>query len=155
MSLLGIPCVLKADFCGLGVVQVGKLLVFESGAVKLQMGDVLLDVAAGTPCQFRQEVASINAREGHFVFLGDVAQRVVCSPNVEQLIRSASCCIGNCFVCNHTQFVLQSSCILHLVCLHCVSQLHNQSQITISLWVLKEAAVPFAAAASQRAALEA
>ncbi|KAA6423012.1 MAG: DNA binding [Trebouxia sp. A1-2] len=66
--------------------KVGKLLVFESGAVKLQMGDVLLDVAAGTPCQFRQEVASINAREGHFVFLGDVAQRVVCSPNVEQLI---------------------------------------------------------------------
>lgn len=60
--------------------------MFESGAVKLQMGDVLLDVAAGTPCQFRQEVASINAREGHFVFLGDVAQRVVCSPNVEQLI---------------------------------------------------------------------
>ncbi|DBB12865.1 hypothetical protein WJX82_003855 [Trebouxia sp. C0006] len=66
--------------------KVGKLFVFESGAVKLQMGDVLLDVAAGTPCQFRQEVASINAREGHFVFLGDVAQRVVCSPNVEQLI---------------------------------------------------------------------
>ncbi|DBA79038.1 TPA: hypothetical protein ACH3X1_008900 [Trebouxia sp. C0004] len=66
--------------------KVGKLLVFESGAVKLQMGDVVLDVAAGTPCQFRQEVASINAREGHFVFLGDVAQRVVCSPNVEQLI---------------------------------------------------------------------
>ncbi len=109
MSLIGIPCVLKADFCGLGVVQVGKLLVFESGAVKLQMGDVLLDVAAGTPCQFRQEVASINAREGHFVFLGDVAQRVVCSPNVEQLIRSASCCIGNCFVGNHTHFVLKSS----------------------------------------------
>ena len=94
----------------------GKLLVFESGAVKLQMGDVLLDVAAGTPCQFRQEVASINAREGHFVFLGDVAQRVVCSPNVEQLIRSASFCIDNCFVCNHTHLVLQSS----LVCLRCV-----------------------------------
>ena len=67
--------------------QIGKLLVFESGAVKLQMGDVLLDVAAGTPCQFRQEVASINDKEGHFVFLGDVSQRVVCSPNVEQLIR--------------------------------------------------------------------
>lgn len=66
--------------------KIGKLLVFESGAVKLQMGDVLLDVAAGTPCQFRQEVASINDKEGHFVFLGDVSQRVVCSPNVEQLI---------------------------------------------------------------------
>lgn len=81
--------------------------MFESGAVKLQMGDVLLDVAAGTPCQFRQEVASINAREGHFVFLGDVAQRVVCSPNVEQLIRLASCYIGNCFFAT----ILILSCI--------------------------------------------
>lgn len=68
-------------------VQVGKLLVFESGAVKLQMGDVLLDVAAGTPCQFRQDVAAVNVNHGQFVFLGDVAQRVVCSPNIDQLIR--------------------------------------------------------------------
>ena len=68
-------------------VQVGKLLVFENGDVKLQMGDVLLDVAAGTPCQFRQDLAAMNDKEGQFVFLGDVAQRVVCSPNIEQLIR--------------------------------------------------------------------
>jgi len=116
ISLIGMPCVLRADSCGLDVVQVGKLLVFESGAVKLQMGDVVLDVAAGTPCQFRQDMASINAREGHFVFLGDVAQRVVCSPNVEQLIRSASFCIGNGFVCNHAHFVLQSSWSASIVC---------------------------------------
>ena len=79
----------SSHISNLGAEQVGKLLVFESGAVKLQMGDVLLDVAAGTPCQFRQDVASINDKEGHFVFLGDVAQRVVCSPNIEQLIRYA------------------------------------------------------------------
>ncbi|KAL3137951.1 hypothetical protein ABBQ38_005198 [Trebouxia sp. C0009 RCD-2024] len=68
--------------------KVGKLLVFESGAVKLQMGDVLLDVAAGTPCQFRQDVAAVNVHHGQFVCLGDVAQRVVCSPNIDQLIRN-------------------------------------------------------------------
>ena len=34
--------------------QVGRLLVFESGAVKLQMGDVLLDVAPGNPSAIRQ-----------------------------------------------------------------------------------------------------
>ena len=62
--------------------------MFESGDVKLQMGDVLLDVAAGTPCHFRQDLAAMNEKEGQFVFLGDVAQRVVCSPSVEQLIRS-------------------------------------------------------------------
>ena len=39
--------------------QVGRLLVFESGAVKLQMGDVLLDVAPGNPSAIRQ------ARELH------------------------------------------------------------------------------------------
>lgn len=66
--------------------KVGKLLVFESGAVKLQMGDVLLDIAAGTPCQFRQDVAAVNVNNGGFVFLGDVSQRVVCSPNIDQLI---------------------------------------------------------------------
>lgn len=70
------------------IVQIGKLLVFDDGAVKLQMGDVLLDVTAGTPCHFRQEVAAVNAKDAHFIFLGDVAQRVVCSPNIEQLIRS-------------------------------------------------------------------
>lgn len=67
--------------------QIGKLLVFESGAVKLQMGEVLLDVTAGTPCQFRQEVAAVNAKDAHFIFLGDVAQRIVCSPNIGQLIK--------------------------------------------------------------------
>ena len=36
------------------VAQVGRLLVFESGAVKLQMGDVLLDVAPGNPSAIRQ-----------------------------------------------------------------------------------------------------
>lgn len=67
--------------------QIGKLLVFESGAVKLQMGEVLLDVTAGTPCQFRQEVAAVNAKDAHFIFLGDIAQRIVCSPNIGQLIK--------------------------------------------------------------------
>jgi len=42
-----------------------------------------------------------------------------------------------------------------LVCLHCVLQLHNHSQGTLSLWVVKWAAVQFAAAASWHAALEA
>lgn len=69
------------------LVQIGKLLVFESGAVKLQMGDVLMDVTAGTPCQFRQEIAAVNAKDAHFIFLGDVSQRIVSSPNIEQLIK--------------------------------------------------------------------
>lgn len=69
------------------LLQVGKLLVFKSGAVKLRMGDVLLDVAPGAPCQFRQDVAAFNSNAGHAVILGQVTQRAVCSPNIEQLLR--------------------------------------------------------------------
>ena len=65
----------------------GKLLVFKSGAVKLRMGNVLLDVAPGAPCQFRQDVAALNPGVGRAVILGQVRQRVVCSPDIEQLIR--------------------------------------------------------------------
>ncbi|KAK9828570.1 hypothetical protein WJX72_000813 [[Myrmecia] bisecta] len=69
--------------------KIGKLLVFESGKVKMQIGEVLLDVSEGMPCHFRQDVAVINSQAGHCVFLGDVAQRVVCSPDVEQLLSDA------------------------------------------------------------------
>lgn len=33
-----------------------------------------------------QDVGAMNAEAGHAVFLGDVAQRVVCSPDMEQLL---------------------------------------------------------------------
>lgn len=74
--------------------QLGKLLVFRSGKVKMQIGDVLLDVSQGVPCSFRQDVAAINADDGHMVLLGDVAQRVVCLPDIDQLLGCASCLKG-------------------------------------------------------------
>jgi DNA-directed RNA polymerase III subunit RPC4 len=66
--------------------KLGKLLVFESGKVKLQIGDVVLDVGSGMPCLARQEVAAVNHEAGHLVLLGEVSQRVVVSPNVWQLM---------------------------------------------------------------------
>ncbi|KAK9831265.1 hypothetical protein WJX74_009848 [Apatococcus lobatus] len=66
--------------------KVGKLLVFKSGAVKLRMGGVLLDIAPGAPCEFRQDVAAFNPSVDHACILGQITQRVVCSPNVEQLL---------------------------------------------------------------------
>lgn len=38
--------------------KIGKLLVFESGKVKMQIGEVLLDVQPGVPCGFRQVTMS-------------------------------------------------------------------------------------------------
>ncbi|KAK9798492.1 hypothetical protein WJX73_000739 [Symbiochloris irregularis] len=70
----------------LGDGRVGKLLVFESGAVKLQLGDVLLDVSAASLGQCRQEVAMVNAQQNSFTVLGAVTHSAVCTPDLEQLL---------------------------------------------------------------------
>ncbi len=78
--------------------QLGKLLVFRSGAVKLQLGDVLLDVTACGDAGIQQEVVCINAasaemssggnaaQEGAAIFLGGLHHRVVASPDITQLL---------------------------------------------------------------------
>ena len=72
----------------------GKLLVFESGAVKLQMGEVLLDVSLGSVCGFRQDVAATStagAGPGHFLQLGKLEARLVASPDIGQLLKCVPC----------------------------------------------------------------
>lgn len=70
----------------LGNGQVGKLLIFESGAVKMRVGDVLLDVAAGSACECRQEVALISPASSSVTMLGHVQETAICTPNLEQLL---------------------------------------------------------------------
>ena len=65
----------------------GKLLVFESGAVKLQMGEVLLDVSLGSSCGFRQDVAATCTASGQFLQLGKLEARLVASPDIGQLLK--------------------------------------------------------------------
>ena len=55
----------------------------------LQIGEVLLDVAPGVPCQFRQDVAVVSARDRACVKLAPVAQRVVVTPDLDTLLRWA------------------------------------------------------------------
>eukprot|EP00887_Chlorella_sp_A99_P004218 scaffold15.g4218.t1 len=104
LMLLQLPSVLPVPAPGAGVgpdagggprpaglrdlppAHVGRLLVFESGAVKLRMGGVLLDVNPGTAVESRQDVAMINVQSKHFAMLGAVQQRLVVSPNVESLL---------------------------------------------------------------------
>eukprot|EP00798_Chlamydomonas_sp_ICE-L_P016352 gene16352-22552_t len=66
--------------------RIGKLLVFKSGKMKLQLGGVLMDVSVGTESSQRQDVAAINSQAGHCVLLGEVGQRLVVSPDVMQLM---------------------------------------------------------------------
>lgn len=71
--------------------QLGKLLVFESGKVKLQLGDVLLDVSLGEESQCAQEFFAMSVAGTSAVSMGEVARRVVCTPDIEHLLRSRRC----------------------------------------------------------------
>ncbi|BDA43488.1 probable DNA-directed RNA polymerase III subunit RPC4 at C-terminar half [Coccomyxa sp. Obi] len=66
--------------------RIGKMLVFKSGAVKMQLGDVLFDMLPGTEAAFRQDIAAVNAAEQACVFLGGISQRVVACPDIVHLL---------------------------------------------------------------------
>ena len=68
--------------------QIGKLLVFESGVVKLRLGEVLLDVTPGAACECRQEAAVVSskAREPAMTMLGELTQCAVCTPDLDHLM---------------------------------------------------------------------
>jgi len=69
--------------------QLGKLLIFQSGKVKLQIGDILFDVTAGLPCVARQDAVALNSHGKALVQLGPVTQRAVVCPDVWQLMSDA------------------------------------------------------------------
>ena len=59
--------------------------MFESGAVKLRLGDVLLDVAFGGAAGFRQEAAVLHGAQ--LLHLGEVPTRAVASVDIPSLLR--------------------------------------------------------------------
>ena len=63
------------------------MLVYESGAVKMQLGDVLFDVLPGTEAAIRQDIAAVSAADQACVFLGGVQQRAVACPDIGHLLR--------------------------------------------------------------------
>lgn len=64
----------------------GKLLVYESGAVKFKVGDVILDALPGTECTFAQELAAVNTTTKRCGFLGEVYKRVVLTPDIDNAL---------------------------------------------------------------------
>ena len=67
--------------------------MYESGAVKLALGDVLLDVHPGTDVAFRQEIAAVSTPNEECVFLGAVHQRAVACPDITHML---GCALGAC-----------------------------------------------------------
>ncbi|MCO5572810.1 hypothetical protein L7F22_026569 [Adiantum nelumboides] len=70
--------------------QMGKLLVYKSGAVKLQLGGTSFEAVAGSQCVFAQELVGINATTQHCCFLGDVTKRIVIVPSLNEFLQSGS-----------------------------------------------------------------
>ena len=66
--------------------QLGKLLVFESGKVKLQLGGVLMDVSLGSQCMSAQHLMAVNVEGKSAMIVGEVAHRAVCTPDMDQLL---------------------------------------------------------------------
>lgn len=66
--------------------QLGKLLIFESGKVKLQMGQVLMDVSLGSKCQCLQHVIAMNVEAQSAMLMGEIAHRAIVTPDMNQLL---------------------------------------------------------------------
>jgi DNA-directed RNA polymerase III subunit RPC4 len=55
--------------------QMGKLKIFKSGKIKLQLGDNLFDVSAGVNCKFAQELGVISTKSQESFFLGKIREK--------------------------------------------------------------------------------
>ncbi|KAL5569877.1 hypothetical protein UlMin_026452 [Ulmus minor] len=66
----------------------GKIQVYESGKVKLKLGDVLFDVSPGTDCICAEDVLAINTTKKKCCDLGELGKRAVVTPDVESLLKS-------------------------------------------------------------------
>ncbi|KAJ8478054.1 hypothetical protein OPV22_021781 [Ensete ventricosum] len=66
----------------------GKIMVYKSGKVKMQLGDVLFDISPGLKCEFAQDIAAINTKEKHCCILGKLNKRAVITPDMDSLLAS-------------------------------------------------------------------
>ena len=66
--------------------RVGRLIVYKDGRTKLCIGDLIYDLAACPAPKFRSSIASLDVGEKRCHVLGDLARKIVCSPDVESLL---------------------------------------------------------------------
>ncbi|KAK3221091.1 hypothetical protein Dsin_015061 [Dipteronia sinensis] len=76
---------MKAGLNGLSGGYMGKLLVYQSGAVKLKLGDTLYDVSPGSDGSFAQDIVAINTEEKNCCVLGEIGKRAVVAPDIDSL----------------------------------------------------------------------
>lgn len=69
--------------------QVGKLIVYKSGKVKMQFGNILMDVIQGMHSTFLENVMVVDHESDETkkaIELGHIVQKFVCSPNMDALL---------------------------------------------------------------------
>ncbi|KAL8160901.1 hypothetical protein V2J09_012390 [Rumex salicifolius] len=64
----------------------GKLLVYNSGKVKLKLGDALYDVNPGSDCKFAEDAVAMNTNEKHCSILGQIHKHAVVTPDVDSIL---------------------------------------------------------------------
>ncbi|KAG5008020.1 hypothetical protein GLYMA_09G230700v4 [Glycine max] len=63
----------------------GKMLVYKSGAIKLKLGETLLDVSPGSNCRCVQDVMAVNTAQKQCCNLGEISKRVVVVPDLDSI----------------------------------------------------------------------
>ncbi|KAJ2873909.1 hypothetical protein H4R27_006539 [Coemansia aciculifera] len=70
--------------------RIGTLVVLKSGAVKMKIGDILMDVSRGADCQFFRGLMALDGEQGennHTAFLlGNVDAVALCTPDLENIL---------------------------------------------------------------------
>eukprot|EP01012_Entosiphon_sulcatum_P066299 TRINITY_DN95473_c0_g1_i1.p1 TRINITY_DN95473_c0_g1~~TRINITY_DN95473_c0_g1_i1.p1 ORF type:complete len:286 (+),score=31.45 TRINITY_DN95473_c0_g1_i1:40-858(+) len=64
----------------------GKLLVYKSGKIKLQLGDAKFDVAIAKTGTSAQSLIALNTKANNCYMLGDVARTMVATPVMDDII---------------------------------------------------------------------
>lgn len=64
----------------------GKILVYKSGKVKMKLGDVHFDGAAGSNLSFAQEAVAVDTREKLYSSLGEVGKVAIVTPDIGCLL---------------------------------------------------------------------
>jgi DNA-directed RNA polymerase III subunit RPC4 len=64
--------------------QIGQLRLHKSGRLTMVLGDVEMEVTQGTECSFLQEVVVLDRANKRACLIGQVANRMVLSPDISQ-----------------------------------------------------------------------
>jgi hypothetical protein len=70
--------------------QIGKLIIYKSGKMKMKLGNILLDVNQGMQSSFLENIMVVDHESEETkkaIELGHIVQKFVCAPNMDALLK--------------------------------------------------------------------